>query len=55
MQMTTHFVGWQLEAIAFAYQFSFLVLTALAPVIIWLLLEKDFLKQLWIPETAKPC
>ena len=53
-QMTTHIVGWQLEAIAFAYQFSFLVLTPLAPVIIWLLLDKDFLKQLWVQETSKP-
>ena len=53
-QMTTHIVGWQLEAIAFAYQFSFLVLTPLAPVIIWLLLDKDFLKQLWIQEASKP-
>jgi len=52
-QMTTHIVGWQLEAIAFAYQFSFLVLTPLAPVIIWLLLDKDFLKQLWVQETSK--
>ena len=53
-QMTTHIVGWQLEAIAFAYQFSFLVLTPLAPVIIWLLLDKDFLKQLCITEASKP-
>ena len=52
-QMTTHIVGWQLEAIAFAYQFSFLVLTPLAPVIVWLLLDKDFLKQLWVQETSK--
>jgi hypothetical protein len=53
-QMTTHIVGWQLEAIAFSYQFSFLVLTPLAPVIIWLLLDKGFLKQLWVQETSHP-
>jgi hypothetical protein len=53
-QMTTHIVGWQLEAIAFAYQFSFLVLTPLAPVIIWVLLDKGFLKQLWIRESTQP-
>ena len=49
-QMTTHITGWQLEAIAFAYQFSFLVLTPLVPVMIWLLLDKGFLQKLLKPE-----
>jgi len=46
-QMTTHIAGWQLEAIAFAYQFSFLVLTPLVPVIVWLALDPQFVKPLW--------
>lgn len=45
-QMTTYITGWQLEAIAFAYQFSFLVLTPLVPVMIWLLLDKGFLQKI---------
>ena len=45
-QMTTHIAGWQLEAIAFAYQFSFLVLTPLVPVILWLALDPGFLKRM---------
>jgi hypothetical protein len=38
--------GWQLEAIAFAYQFSFLVLTPLVTVILWLALDPGFLKRM---------
>jgi hypothetical protein len=38
-QQATHLSGWQLEAIAYGYQFSFLMLTPLAPVILWAWME----------------
>lgn len=38
-QQTTHLWGWQLEAIAYGYQFCFLVLTPLAPVVLWAVME----------------
>ncbi len=40
--------GWSLELIAYAYQFGFLLLTPLAPVVLWLLLDRRFVQGLWI-------
>jgi hypothetical protein len=34
---------WQLEAIAFAYQMSTLLLPTLTPVVLWLLFDRAFL------------
>jgi hypothetical protein len=40
--------GWSLELIAYAYQFGFLLLTPLAPVVLWLLLDRRFVQGLWV-------
>ena len=40
-----------LEVIAYGYQFGFLLLTPLAPVLIWLLLDRQFVKSLWVEMT----
>lgn len=40
--------GWSLELIAYAYQFGFLILTPLAPVVLWLLLDRHFVRALWV-------
>lgn len=42
---------WSLEAIAYGYQFGFLVLTPLAPAVLWLLLDNVFFKALWVEWT----
>lgn len=40
---------WQLEAIVYAYQFGVLVLPTLAPVLIWLLLDRQFFNEVIVP------
>ncbi len=40
--------GWSLELIAYAYQFGFLLLTPLAPVVLWLALDRRFVQGLWV-------
>lgn len=42
----TGFAGWQLEAIAFAYQFGSLILPAVAPAVLWVALHGRFLAAL---------
>lgn len=46
--------GWGLEAVALAYQFGYLILPAIAPVILWLLLHRGFVSQLAPRLYARP-
>ncbi len=39
---------WSLEVVAYGYQFGFLMLTPLAPVLLWLLLDRTFVQRLWL-------
>lgn len=39
---------WVLEVIAYGYQFGFLMLTPLVPVLLWLALDRRFVQQLWV-------
>jgi hypothetical protein len=39
---------WMLEIIAYFDQFSFLVITPLVPVILWLILDRSFVNKLWV-------
>jgi len=39
---------WALEVIAYGYQFGFLMLTPLVPVLLWLALDRRFVQQLWL-------
>ena len=39
---------WMLEVIAYFDQLGFLVITPLMPVILWLILDRAFLRQLWV-------
>lgn len=39
---------WSLEVIAYGYQFGFLMLTPLVPVLLWLALDRRFVQQLWV-------
>ena len=39
---------WALEVIAYGYQFGFLMLTPLVPVLLWLALDRRFVQQLWV-------
>lgn len=39
---------WTLEVIAYGYQFGFLMLTPLVPVLLWLALDRRFVQQLWV-------
>lgn len=43
--------GWTAEVIAYGYQFGFLMLTPLVPVLLWAMLDREFLRQVWL-ETA---
>lgn len=48
---------WQLEAIAYGYQFGALVLPTLAPVVAWLMLDREFFQSIaapWRPAEAVP-
>lgn len=47
----TGFSPWQVEGIAFGYQFGALVLPAVAPVVLWLWLDRGLLAML-VPEKA---
>lgn len=38
---------WVVEVIAYGYQFGFLMLTPLVPVLLWLALDRRFTRQLW--------
>ena len=40
---------WQLEGIAYGYQFGVLVLPTLAPVAVWLLLDREFFQAIAAP------
>lgn len=42
---------WVTEVIAYGYQFGFLMLTPLVPVLLWLVLDRAFVRQLWIEES----
>ncbi|WP_342130716.1 exosortase H-associated membrane protein [Hydrogenophaga sp. OTU3427] len=42
---------WSLEVVAYGYQFGFLMLTPLAPVLLWLLLDRSFVQRLWLEMT----
>lgn len=50
-QQVTGITGWRMETVAFGYQFSFLVLTPLVPVLLWLLMDRRFMAHLWVEET----
>jgi hypothetical protein len=39
---------WVAEVIAYGYQFGFLMLTPLVPVLLWLALDRQFVQQLWV-------
>lgn len=42
------FPQWGLEGVALGYQFGFLVLTPLAPVVLWLAFDRRFMVTLWL-------
>lgn len=39
---------WSLEAIAYGYQFGFLMLTPVAPILLWLAFDRRFMAALWL-------
>jgi len=39
---------WMLEVIAYFDQLGFLIITPLMPVILWLILDRAFIRQLWV-------
>lgn len=39
---------WMLEVIAYFDQLGFLILTPLAPILLWLILDRAFVSQLWV-------
>jgi hypothetical protein len=39
---------WMLEVIAYFDQLGCLVITPLIPIILWLILDRAFLRQLWV-------
>ena len=38
---------WAREAVAFLFHFNIFILTPLAPVLLWFVLDRDFVKRLW--------
>ena len=40
--------AWANNAIAYGYQFSFLMLTPVAPIVLWLIFNKRFVAALWL-------
>ncbi len=42
---------WVAEVIAYGYQFGFLMLTPLVPVLLWLAMDSGFVRQLWVETT----
>lgn len=51
----TGFGPWQLEAVALGYQFGVLLLPSLAPMIVWLLLDRSFLAALVLEGQMRRC
>ena len=60
----TGWPNWVTEVIAYGYQFGFLMLTPLAPVLLWLVLDQRFVRRVWVESslagaldgrTNKPC
>jgi hypothetical protein len=43
-----NYPGWAHEAVAYGYQFGFLMLTPVAPIMLWLLFNKRFVAALWL-------
>ena len=39
--------GWAVDVIAYGYQFGFLMLTPLMPVLLWAVLDQRFVRQVW--------
>jgi hypothetical protein len=39
---------WVLEIIAYFDQLGFLVITPLMPILLWLILDREFINQLWM-------
>ena len=42
--------NWVAEVIAFGYQFGYLVLTPLVPVLLWAFMDRESLRKLWMEE-----
>ena len=42
---------WVAEVIAYGYQFGFLMLTPLVPVLLWAVLDRQFVRQVWAEAT----
>jgi hypothetical protein len=56
-----HYPGWAGNAVAYGYQLGFLMLTPVAPIMLWLLFNKRFVAALWLeaalespPQPEKP-
>jgi hypothetical protein len=49
-----HRVGLSLEAIALSYQFGYLILPSLVPVVLWIVCNRPFIQSLTRPEFAEP-
>lgn len=45
---------WSLEAIAYGYQFGFLMMAPMAPILLWLMFNRRFVAALWL-EAALEC
>ena len=43
-----NYSAWAANGIAYGYQFGFLMLTPVAPIILWLLFDKRFVAALWL-------
>jgi hypothetical protein len=39
---------WLVDVVAYGHQFGFLMLTPLMPVLLWLALDRRFVRQLWV-------
>ncbi|WP_028603913.1 exosortase H-associated membrane protein [Ottowia thiooxydans] len=40
--------GWANEVVVYGYQFGFLMLTPVAPILLWLMFDKQFVAALWL-------
>ena len=47
----TSLPNWVAEVIAYGYQFGYLMLTPHVPVLLWALLDREFLRKLWVETT----
>jgi hypothetical protein len=52
-QQYTGLQGWELEGIAYGYQFGVLILTPLVPVLLWVLMNRSFIARLWVAMTLR--